>query len=361
LPGVRQLSDARGAETRGRALRIGPSFAQHRRLDRLRELLSRHPRGVTLVDLGRMLAVNRRTVRRYLKEIEREYELSPLRPRGGGPCLWRIRPSELPRKVEIRRAQALALLATRGIFHALQGSALFDEIDMAMGKLRAVADRPGRGPNAGLANARLEERFVYLPRLTRDYSDKSEELDELFLAVSELRPLSLRYQRADKARPSREEPLVLHPYALVLYGDSVHCVACQVATQEIRTFTFERMRDVRALAEERFELPRNFRVEDHFQGELGAFAPQAPVKVVVDLDARVARSVRDAGWHPSQKSAALPGGALRVTFAVDEPESLLGWVLSYGRSAHVVEPEALREAVQRELTAALEGYGVKKK
>ena len=76
LAGVR-LSDARTAETMGsrpsaaasarrRGLRFGPSFAQHRRIDRLRELLSRHPRGVTLVDLGRMLAVDRRTVRRYL-------------------------------------------------------------------------------------------------------------------------------------------------------------------------------------------------------------------------------------------------------------------------------------------------------
>jgi predicted DNA-binding transcriptional regulator YafY len=304
-----------------------------------------------------MLAVDQRTVRRYLKEIEREYELSPLRPRGGGPCLWRIRPGELPRKVEIRRAQAYALLATRGLFSALQGSALFDEIDMAMNKLRAFADRPGRGPNAGLANTRLEERFVYLPRLTRDYSDKSEELDELFLAVSDLRPLSLRYLRADKVRVSRDEPaLVIHPYALVLYGDCVYCVAAVAGTPEIRTFAFDRMRDLRSLAEERFELPRSFRVEDHFQGELGALAPQAPVRVVVDLDARVARSVRDARWHPSQKLSALAGGGVRVAFAVDEPESLLGWVMGFGRSAQVVEPDSLRELVQRELAATLEAY-----
>ena len=351
---------------RRRGLRIGPSFAQHRRIDRLRELLSRHPRGVTLVDLGKMLAVDSRTVRRYLKEIEREYELSPLRPRGGGPCLWRIRPSELPRKVEIRRAQALALLATRGVFHALQGSALFDEIDMAMGKLRACADRPGRGPNAGLANARLEERFVYLPRLQRDYSDKSEELDELFLAVSDLRPLSFRYQRGEaqlrgeKARSGREEALVIHPYALVLYGDGVHCVACQVASNEIRTFSFERMTDLRTFSEERFELPRNFRVEDHFEGELGRITPRAPIKVVIDLDARVARSARDARWHPSQKTSALPGGGVRVTLAVDDSEAVLGWVLGFGSAAVVVEPESLRESVQREVAAMLEGYAARK-
>lgn len=334
-------------------LRAAVRFTQHRRLDRLRDLLARHPGGVTLYELAKMLGVGPRTMRRYLKEIERQYDLSPLRPRGGGPCLWRIAPSELPRKVEMRRTQAYALLATRRIFDAMQGSALFDEIDMAVSKLRAFADRPGRGPNAGLANARLEDRFVYLPRLARDYSSKSEELDELFLAVSELRPLSLRYPRV---RQGREERLTIHPYALVLYGDAVHCVGYHVERDEIRTFAFERMRDAQALADQRFDLPEGFRVEDHFRGEFGAPQPTAGVKVVVELDAAAARLVRDAKLHPSQKVSAHTGGAVRVSFTLDDPTLLVGWVLGLGRSAQVIEPEALREQVKQELEAALAAY-----
>lgn len=334
-------------------LRVGVRFTQHRRLDRLKELLARHPRGVTLYQLADMLGVGPRTLRRYLKEIEREYELSPLPSRAGGPLLWRIAPSELPRKVEMRRTQAYALLATRRVFDALSGSALFDEIDMAVGKLRAFAERPGRGPNAGLSNARLEDRFVYLPRLVRDYSDKSEELDELFLAVSELRPLSLRYPRI---RHGREERLTIHPYALVLYADAVHCVGYHVEREEIRTFAFDRMRDVRALSEQRFELPPSFRVEDHFRGEFGSPAPAVPIKVLIELDAVAARSVRDAKLHPSQKVSAVAGGGVRVALAVDDPTLLLGWVLSFGRAAQVLEPNSLRALVRQELEAALASY-----
>jgi predicted DNA-binding transcriptional regulator YafY len=275
--------------------------------------------------------------------------------------LWRIHPSELPRKVEMRRAQAYALLATRRIFDSLQGSALFDEIDMAVGKLRAFADRPGRGPNAGLANARLEDRFVYLPRLARDYSDKSEELDELFLAVSELRPLSLRYPKPRHAgpasAPSREERMTIHPYALVLYCDAVYCVGYHVARQEIRTFALDRMRDAHVSSEERFDLPSNFRVEDHFHGEFGALSPEAPTKVVIELDAQGARIVRDAKLHPSQKSSAIAGGGMRLTLQVDDPALLVGWVLGLGRCAAVVEPESLREQVRLELEAMLATYG----
>lgn len=361
---VKQLPNPRSAGPRSKLMRtrpglkLGVSFTQHRRIDRLRELLSRHPGGVTLYDLAKMLDVAPRTMRRYLKEVEREYDLSPLRPRGGGPCLWRIDPSELPRKVEMRRAQAYALLATRRIFDSLQGSALFDEIDMAVGKLRAFADRPGRGPNAGLANARLEDRFVYLPRLTRDYSDKSDELDELFLAVSELRPLSLRYPKAGRqgAAHGREERMTIHPYALVLYCDAVYCVGYHVAQKEIRTFVFDRMRDAQAIYEERFELPANFRVEEHFRGDFGALSPLAPVKVVIELDAQAARSVRDTMLHPSQKSAAVAGGGLRLTLQVDEPALLSSWILGLGRSAQVIEPQALRDQVQQELEATLATY-----
>ena len=331
----------------------------HRRIDRVKELLATHPRGVSLYRLSELLGVDPRTMRRYLKEIEREYDLSPVRARGGGPCLWRIDPRELPRKVEMRRPQAYALLATRRIFDSLQGSALFDEIDMVVGKLRAFADRPGRGPNAGPSNTRLEERFVYLPRLARDYSDKSEELDELFLAVSELRPLSLRYPRT---RHGREERVIFHPYALVLYSDAVYCVGFVPARDEIRTLALERMRDVQALSDERFELPENFRVEDCFEGEFGPAVPRQPQKVVLELDPITARALRDVKIHPSQKATANPGSGVRLTLSVDDPLSLAGYVLGLGSGVQVLEPESLREHVRAELELMLASYsGAKRK
>lgn len=342
----------------GRLRKKAAELTPHRRIDRVKELLASHPRGVSLYELATTLAVDPRTMRRYLKEIEREYELSPLRARGGGPCLWRIHPRELPRKVEMRRPQAYALLATRRMFDSLQGSALFDEIDMAVGKLRAFADRPGRGPNAGLSNTRLEERFVYLPRLARDYSDKSEELDELFLAVSELRPLSLRYPRSRSSREEkgREEKLTIHPYALVLYQEGVYCVGFVPARDEIRTFSLDRMRDVQALSDERFELPENFRVEDQFEGEFGVAAPKQPTKVVIELDAAAARGMRDVKLHPSQKTATTPGGGLRLTLNVEDALSLSSYVLGLGSGAQVLEPDSLREHLRSELELMLASY-----
>lgn len=332
---------------------VSIKFTQHRRLDKLRDVLARHPRGVTLYELAELLQVTPRTMRRYLKEIEREFELSPVRPRGGGPSLWRIRPSELPRKVEMRRAQAYSLLATRRVFEPFRGSALYDEIDLAVAKLMAFAERPGRGPNAGRANTALADRFLYVPTRHKDYSDKTEAIDELFQAVLELRPLTLKH-RAKGA--SREERVTLNPCGLVLHGDQVYCVGQRPEAEGFETYALDQMRDVRTIADRHFPLPKDFSLEDQFRGELGAGVAATSTVVVVDLQPSLAKSLRTLRLHRSQKITSLPGGRGRLTLNLEDPLSLCGKVLCWGSAAYVREPESLRNEVKKELQAALAAY-----
>jgi predicted DNA-binding transcriptional regulator YafY len=327
-------------------------FTQHRRLDRLRDLLARHPKGLSLEDLAEALNVTTRSIRRYLKEMERQYELEPVPTRGGGRLLWRIRAGEIPRKVELRRTQAYALLAARRLFEPLRGSALFEEIDLAVNRLLEVAQRPGRGPNALLADARLEERFLYLPFAPKEYREKTEELDDLFQAVSDLRPLTLLYRSAGK---SQEERITVHPYAMVLHRDSIYCVGHHVERGEVRTFLLDRMRDTQAAVTERFELPSNFNIDDYFQGEFGIFKSAERYKVVIDFDEKAAEYIRMRRVHPTQKLAATANG-IRLTMTVGNLTQLTSWVLEWGTRAKVVEPAELVERVKAELEGALKGY-----
>lgn len=328
-------------------------FTQHRRLDRLRELLARHPKGVSLYELADHLNVTVRTMRRYLKEVSREFDMESVPSRGGGALLWRIRANELPRKIELRRTQAYALLAARRMFEPLQGSALFDEIDMAAKNLLAFARRPGRGPNAGIADARLEDRFLYLPFAPKDYTERTDELDDLFQAVSDLRPLELRYRSLGRAE---EERITIHPYAMVLHKDSVYCVGLHVQKQEIRTFVLDRMRDTEAAATDRFELPEDFKVDDYFQGEFGIWRSEERHKVVIEFDAKVAEYVRMRRVHQTQRLAAIPGGGLRLTVTVGNLKQLTSWVLEWGQTARVIEPPELVAQVKAELEGALARY-----
>lgn len=322
-------------------------------MDRLREVLLLHPRGMTLYELAEGLQVSPRTMRRYLKEVQREFDLENVETKGGGPLLWRIRSAELPRKVELRRTQAYAFLAARRLFEPMAGSALYEEINLATEKLLAFSRRPGRGPNAGRADARLEDRFLYLPFAPKNYAEKTEELDDLFQAVADLRPLNLRYRGAGKAR---EERISIHPYAMVLHRDSVYCVGYHVNKGEVRTFVLDRMRDTEIRYTEHFELPEDFNIDEYFQGELGVFKSSSRQKVVVEFDARAAEYVRMRKVHPSQKLTTLPGGGVRLTMTVGNLNQVTSWVLEWGARAQVVEPPELVQRVREELLGALAHY-----
>src|SRR3954471_12530641 len=328
-------------------------FTQHRRLDKLRAMLEHHPKGMTLYELAEAVGVTPRSMRRYLKEVGRELELEPVPTRGGGALRWRIRSVDQPRKVELRRTQAYAMLAARRLFEPMRGSTLFDEIDMATQRLLALAQRPGRGPNAGLADARLEERFLYLPVAPKDYRNKTEELDDLFQAVADLRPLKCRYRSGAK---DGEETIVIHPYAMVLYKDAIYCVGLHTGRGEIRTFLLDRMRDTESSALDRFELPPDFKVDDYFQGGFGIWRGTSKTKVVIDFDASVAELVRSRKVHESQKLATLADGTLRLTMTVGDLTELSSWVLGWGKTASVIEPEVLVNQMRDELTQALARY-----
>ncbi|MFC1642815.1 helix-turn-helix transcriptional regulator [Myxococcota bacterium] len=339
----------------GRATLGRPSgnFTQHRRLDLLREVLAKHQRGISLYDLANALNVTVRTMRRYLRELRRDCELETVPTRGGGPLLWRVRLGEAPRKVELRRTQAYALIAARRVFEPLRGSALFEEIDIAVDRLVSFARKPGRGPNAGLADARLEERFLYLPIAPKDYTTKSEELDDLFQAVADLRPLSCSYQSARKTAETR---VTIHPYALVLHRGSIYCVGHHLGHGEVRTFLLDRMRDTECSATERFALPSDFSLNEYFQGAFGIWCSAERHRVVIEFDALAAPSVRMCRVHQTQKLAGIAGGGVRLSMVVGDLTQLVSWVLEWGPRARVLEPPELVERVKSELEAMLLHY-----
>lgn len=323
-------------------------------MDRLREVLTRHSRGLTIYDMADTLKVSPRTMRRYLKELGREYDLECATPNRGGAQIWRIRASELPRKVELRRTQAYALLAARRVFEPLKGSTLYDEIEMATERLMAVAQRPGRGPNAGLADSRLEERFLYLPYAPKNYQRKMDELEDLFQAVSDLRPLALNYRRSGE---KRDERITLHPYAMILHRESVYCVGRHVERDQIRTFVLDRMRHTEISVKERFALPDDFSVDEYFQGEFGIWrAPGESQEVVIDFDARARDNIAMRRVHHSQTLEKRPDGGLRLKMVVGNLTPVVNWVLEWGSLAKAVAPKELVERVREELGGALANY-----
>ncbi len=330
-------------------------FTQHRRIDRLRDLLESEPRGLTLDELAGMLRITHRSVRRYLHELGGATELESIETAPGGAHLWRIKPSERGRSVPLRRAQAYAILATRRALEVLKGSALYDEVDIALGHIEKVAQTPfrtaGKGDISG--DRHLEARFLVLPSPARSYAARGEDLDELFRAVADLRVLRFR----PRMRPgeSRADRWTFLPYALVVHKGTIVVLGARRGSEEVEIVPFEMMSEVRTSETEHFELPASFDVSQYTHGEFGV-GRAARGRVIVEFDARAADEIRSKKLHPQQRLATSTDGRVRVSLPLVNVGTLVSWVLSFGDAARIVEPPELAREVAEVLERAAARY-----
>ncbi len=352
------------ALTKSRAPRVGRppgQFTQHKRLDKLKDLLERQPRGVTLQEIGAALKITTRSARRYLRALDgtREgedfftLEDRPTTP--GGPLLWRLKPSERGRAVHIRRSQAYAILATRRALDALRGSALWDELDLALRQIEQIAETPFRTSGAEISGERdLEGRFFYVPPAMKSYASRGEDLDELFRAVADLRVLRWRTRvRSGEPRPER---IVFHPYAMLVHRGSIVVLGAREGhAEDVEAVPFETMTDIRASETEHFELPATFEIDGWLHGELG-IGPPTKARALVEVDARAADELKAKRIHPLQKTWTAPDGRMRIQLPLVNVDALVAWVLSFGDAARVVEPPELARAVHDVLERAAARY-----
>lgn len=335
--------------------RPGGRFTQHRRIDRLREALEGEPRGLTLEELAHYLKITERSVRRYLRELDgtkadEKFELlEPVATRPGGPLRWRIKPGERGRAVSLRRAQAYALLATRSGFDVLRGSALYDEVDLALGQIAKVAQTPFRtGKTEISGDSKLESRFVFSGGFAKSYAARGEDLDELFRAVADLRVIHYR------PRAARNERAVFRPYAMVMHHGAIYVVGTP-PIGDVEALPLESMGDIRSSETERFVLPAGFDVNQYVHGELGV-GRFGKARFTVDFDARVADEVKAKRVHAQQRIANSPDGRVRLSLPLIDPRAAIQFVLGWGDAARIVDPPELVEEMRNILSRAAARY-----
>src|SRR3982074_516128 len=89
---------ARATTTKKRGRPPG-NYTQYRRLSHLREVLEHHPKGLSIVALAARLHVTERSIRRYLRELERDVDIERApEPDGLGGMVVKIPTRDLPRR-----------------------------------------------------------------------------------------------------------------------------------------------------------------------------------------------------------------------------------------------------------------------
>ncbi|MDI6871147.1 MAG: WYL domain-containing protein [Bacillota bacterium] len=176
-------------------------------------------------------------------------------------------------------------------------------------------------------------------------------------AIRARQRLLIRYRSAGTGEVAERR---VDPYGLLYYWVQAawYLVGHCHRARGIRTFRLDRLQRVQELTE-RFSYPSGFCLDEYFRYSWGVEHGKLHRVVIRFWDQfNVLARVRKETAHRRDASLTLePGGTLLFTDMVSGLNEIRVWVRSFGESAAVLEPRALRESVRESALLILERYG----
>lgn len=174
-------------------------------------------------------------------------------------------------------------------------------------------------------------------------------LGPLYSAVTERKPISFEYRRADGPAGRR----TVEPYGLVHRRGNWYVVGRDRDREAVRAFRVSRIEGRVEAREGTYTVPDDFDPAAHVSIEGWEIGPET-VSAVVRFQA-------DLRWWAEQNlrhvSVDGPDGALDVTIPVANLDALISWVIGFAGKVEIVTPEDARARLREHLGEAREAIG----
>ncbi len=321
-------------------------YSQAARLHNLVRLIeARH--GVTIEEMAEETGVDRRTIHRDLNAIhDAGYPLVSdwLDSRKVYRFITTFK--GVP-PIAFSLPELMTLYFLRSQMDLLQGTPFQDDLQSIFDKVNSVLP-----PRYAAHLERISRISLPLLQGRHDYHEATAVLKSLREALIYQYRVTLCYKKGGGAA---EECYRVDPYTVLFYKGGLYLLGYTHNRQALRTFAVERIASV-TVEKERFEMPDDFRPEEHLQQAFGIVKEEA-MRVRVRFDATVAHAVTGRRWHPTQRVTVNGDGSVELAFEAGGRMEILAWVLSYGPLAEVLEPAGLRDEARQAVRAMADRYG----
>jgi predicted DNA-binding transcriptional regulator YafY len=313
---------------------------------RLFQKLAKSRFGIGLDPLVEELGCTKRTVYRDLDALM-QAGFPVTSEKRDGRVLYKLIDTFRLGDVPFTADEVLALAFGEDLLRTLEGTVFHESVRSALAKIRAALS-----PELASTLASLAGSFRVLPGPHKSYARFRETIRALNEAVIGRETVRIRYRTGGTGTASARE---LDPYRVWYRSGGLYVVGRDHRSGEIRTFAVDRIGAI-APTGRRFEPGADFDFDAYVGASFGVVhEPATHVRIRFEKD--VAAYVAERTWHPSQKLRELRDGAVELAMEVGGSQELKSWVLSFGASATLLEPAALRAEVLRAIEAARRRYG----
>ena len=291
--------------------------------------------GRTLTQLAGELGVAKRTVQRDI-EVLSVAGFPVTSETRNGTVFWHFMEgfhAETP--IALTLTEQMALYFSKGLFKPLQGTPIYESLELAIQKigsqLPAQSFRFLRGLDQGIAVS----SFGW-----KDYSHSKEVIDALTRAVFNKFTVRILHRSPQRERAIERE---VDPYRIWYANNGLYLVGHDHKENELRTFAVERIQSAK-LTNRRFEIPPDFNF-DEFQKTAFNVIWGEPQEVKIRFSPSQAPYIRERTWHPSQRIETESDGGIVLTLCVADLDEVKRWLIGFGAEAEVLEPQALCDEI----------------
>lgn len=183
------------------------------------------------------------------------------------------------------------------------------------------------------------ERSAGIEPMGADLGAEAETLGALFGAITERRRIRFVYRDTERQ---------LEPYGMAHRRGHWYLVGKSPKGE--RLFRVDRIDSLEVGDEPHsFEKPEKFDIRSVMDSQPWETGGEEEVEARVRFDADIA------WWAARTLRVAEPRGSLETTVPVANRDAFIGWVLSFGEAAEVLEPQGLRDEIRTRVSAALKG------
>jgi predicted DNA-binding transcriptional regulator YafY len=330
-------------------------------------------REYSLIALAQELDCSKQTVISLIEELQNQHWIiidSELRR---GRRYYRMRRSNLGKtRMALTDEEMEVLLMCRAFTGHLLGRDQFDIAMSAIHKSRQLMEQGGgadTGWGAGQATDGGDEAFsaglagdapfgIYRPGAI-DYTPHQKHWHTLLEAMDKGRVCEITYKKVleKKAKRSRIKPLKIFSHRESIY---VHARYAKMPGELFKPAPYDpllalhRIQSVE-MTDTPFKMPADYDFEKVFNQHFGVIKG-SKFKVKAELSGWAAGYMAERRLSPDQKITRRRGGKMLFEFSATSEPEVMGWILSFGEEAKLLEPEALVTKLRAQLEAVLGFY-----
>ena len=156
------------------------------------------------------------------------------------------------------------------------------------------------------------------------------------------------------SRGGEENRRKVDPYKVTFFDSTFYLIGLCHLRSEVRMFVLDRIKMMN-ITDETFEIPSDFDLETYMQSPFKVIHDE-PVKVTIRFDKKAAGYIKEKIWHHSQEIESQKDGSIIFSAEVAGTEEVKHWVMSWGTSAEIIQPQSLREEIVFDLKVSLTKY-----